>query len=183
MVLSWIQYSQPSPRSLELQTFHFLLITVRFFNFVSLALSLAAVVSAAPASGIEIREAFTLTAGNEASLPACDVDTRTVLEARKYKASKIDLSFPKKLKQGSIKQKELKTTVDLGKRAMYQALVLAGTILYGWHDENTDEPVEHFTIEPSKGDGASKGKIHVHRDGSRTQGPGGKATKGNGIVD
>ncbi|KAG6354948.1 hypothetical protein INS49_004029 [Diaporthe citri] len=177
---------------------------MRFNTFTSFALILAGVVSALPTSsgaqGLEVREAALGNSEDASDVYARDtsddvyvreaaaaaagvVDTGLALDARaKYKASKIDLDFPKKLDRGSIAQNQRETATDLAKKALFQADCTAGKVIYGWHDENTEDPVEHFTVKPTKGDGVGKGNIHVHRDGSWTQGAGGKANHGDGKV-
>jgi hypothetical protein len=173
---------------------------MRFSTFTSLALTLAAAVTAAPvtasqgltATGSGVPSAVNITlglsAGDNDKAPnsglnlGLDIDTDDLDARGKYKASKITLNFPKTLEKGSIPQNQREDATDLGKKAMYQADVKEGTVIYGWHDERTEDPVEHFTINPSEGSGASNGKIHVHRDGSWTQGAGGNAASGDGQV-
>jgi hypothetical protein len=169
---------------------------MRFTTFTSLALTLAAAVSAVPVTspqGIAVRDTSVARSDStSASLYAreeqdadisVEIDADELLDARgKYKASKITLNFPKTLEKGSIPQNQREDATDLGKKAMYQADVKEGTVIYGWHDENTEDPVEHFTINPTQGSGDSNGKIHVHRDGSWTQGAGGNAASGDGQV-
>ncbi|KAK3317788.1 hypothetical protein B0T19DRAFT_405455 [Cercophora scortea] len=162
---------------------------MRFSAFASLALTLAVAVRAIPTpvpatDEIAAREdsltdrSSTLSAVHnlEAATEARDI-------AAKYNPSKITLTFPKTLSKGSIPQKEREAATDLGKRAMFQAGVKVGTLVFGWHSENTEDPIEHFTIDPSSPDDKAKlGKIHVHRDGSWTQGPGGLSAHGDGKV-
>lgn len=104
------------------------------------------------------------------------------LEARtKFKPAKITLVMPKGLERGRIQQEELEETAFLVKRAMFEAGVTEGTVLYGWHGQGTtsSDPVDHVTVQPTSGAGVSHGKMHIHRDGSWTQGPGGQV-KGTG---
>lgn len=100
------------------------------------------------------------------------------LEARmaKFKESKISLTISKTLEAGRISQGQLEDTTTLAKCAMFEAGVTHGEVIYGWHGAgtNTKDPVDHVTIKPTEGPGAAEGNMHVHRDGSWTQGPGGK---------
>lgn len=103
---------------------------------------------------------------------------RAELEARKkYRAGSYTLTV--KLEKGS---KPNANELDDGKRAMCDADVDTGVVVYGWHPEGTSstDKEDHFTIKPTKGGGAGAGMIHVHKDGSWTQGTGGKVNSGNG---
>jgi hypothetical protein len=172
---------------------------MHFTTVISLALSLAVAVTAAPTGdyqGLAARDASLASRSEQPDFypheishyPSSELYARepvlgAILETRaKYKASKISLTFNKQLQKGSIPQSEREDATELGKKAMFQASITAGAVIYGWHDENTEDPVEHFTIQPSAGEGDSKGKIHVHRDGSWTQGMKGAAASGNGQV-
>ncbi|KAJ0124787.1 hypothetical protein J7T55_006128 [Diaporthe amygdali] len=175
---------------------------MRFIAFTSLALALTGAVSSlsipSGAQELAVRKAALGNPEDRTNFyyrdTSDDVYTREAaaaaggnaglaLDARaKYKPSKIDLDFPKKLERGSIAQKEREEATDLAKKALFQAEVTAGKVIYGWHDENTEDPVEHFTVRPTDGPGDGKGNIHVHRDGSWTQGAGGKANHGDGQV-
>lgn len=108
-------------------------------------------------------------------------DDASILAARaKFKLGKsVDLFIPKQLQKGKIDQKDRPEAQELGEKAMFQAGVTKGDVIYGWHDENTEDPENHFTIQPNPN---GKGKIHVHKDGSWTQGLKGKAASGNGQV-
>lgn len=148
---------------------------MQFTTFFSVALALVASVAAIPTPSSESQ-----------GLAARDADTAIfsrgmILETRKAKWEKVPLAISTKPKIGTIKQNELLHTEELGQKALYQAGELAGgAVVCGWHDLHSEDPVEHFTIEPTAG---KAGRIHVHRDGSWSQGtPGPKQKKGDGQV-
>jgi hypothetical protein len=93
---------------------------------------------------------------------------------------KVVVPFPNSFVLGSIPQNEKPEAVELAQKALFQAGATTGTITKGWHDEHSQDPLEHFDIE--KHDAPKKGIFHVHRDGSWTQGKGGKAAHGDGRV-
>ncbi|KAK3689555.1 hypothetical protein B0T22DRAFT_461774 [Podospora appendiculata] len=165
---------------------------MRFSAFASLALTLAVAVGAIPTpvpntDEIAAREDSLTGSSSSSTLSAAVHNLEAATEARdiaaKYNPSKITLTFPKTLAKGSIPQNQREAATDLGKKAMFQAGVKVGTLVFGWHSENTEDPIEHFTINPSSPDDKAKlGKIHVHRDGSWTQGLGGLKAHGDGKV-
>lgn len=98
---------------------------------------------------------------------------RAILDARaKYRAGAYTLTTSGMEKGTKPDANEL----DDGKRAMCAAGVTKGYVIYGWHGEGTSsaDKENHFTIQPQAGSGANSGKIHVHEDGTWTQGDGGK---------
>ncbi|KAK8108216.1 uncharacterized protein PG998_010229 [Apiospora kogelbergensis] len=122
--------------------------------------------------------------GLEARAPVIDTDA-AILEARKPKWEKVSVSNKagtKGNKGGKITQKEWGHVEDLAQKALYQADCTSGDVTYKWHQDGSQDPEEHFTIHPTGGSGASKGEIHVHKNGSWTQGKGGAANHGNGQV-
>lgn len=161
-------------------------ITMRF-SIISVALTLAAFTSAVPfgasdssndilardntANGLD-------NAGHEFVVRGIDPDTlnlfaRAILDARaKYRAGAYTLTTTR-MEKGT---KPNADEIDDGKRAMCGAGVTDGYVIYGWHGEGTStaDPLNHFTIQPTKGTNSGKGKIHVHEDGSWTQGDSGK---------
>lgn len=162
---------------------------MRFSTMFSLAFTLAAAVSALPAAspnqGLAAHDdnlnVYERSATDDLYTRSESEFEGSILDARaKFKASKIDLGFNKKLTKGTIAQDQREGAEELAKKAMFQADVTDGEVVFGWHDENTEDPVEHFTRNPASGPDASKGKIHIHRDGSWTQRKEGAANKGDG---
>lgn len=155
------------------------------FSIISVAFTIAACASAVPFGASSSSELAarddTITGldnGHEFVIRGVDPDTlsvfaRAILDARaKYRAGAYTLTTSKMEKGTKPDADEL----DDGKRAMCGAGVTDGYVIYGWHGEGTStaDPLNHFTIQPTKGANAGSGKIHVHEDGTWTQGDGGK---------
>lgn len=95
---------------------------MRFDTIVSLAFTLAATVSAATVNALPQG----LDTRND-PIDARDFVEGSILETRKFKESKVTLTFPKTLSKGSIAQNQREDATSLGKKAMYEAAVTAGS--------------------------------------------------------
>lgn len=151
---------------------------MRFTVFTSILFTLAATVSAVPLEVLS--DSVQDLAVREPALGeyAANVVRDAVLEARKkYRAGAYTLGV--NLSRGS---KPSAAEIDIGKRAMCDADVDEGIVVYGWHGDGTKtlDKVDHFTIQPKKGNGSKNGMIHVHKDGSWTQGDSGTVAFGKG---
>lgn len=159
------------------------------FSLISVAITLATYASAIPfgdsespasSSELDARDdtATGLDNAHEFVIRGIDPETfdvfaRAMLDARaKYRPAAYTLTTTKMIKGTKLTAKDL----DAGKRAMCGAGVTAGSVMFGWKGEGkpVQDPVNHFTIQPTAGPNSSKGKIRVHKNGSWTQGPGGK---------
>jgi hypothetical protein len=113
-----------------------------------------------------------------------DIAHLAVLETRKAKWEKVKVKDDtgKAGKGGKLKQNEKDEAEELSQKALYQAGCSSGTITYRWHNDGSQDPQEHLTVDPAEGDCVANGQMHIHRDGSWTQGPGGNTASGDGQV-
>ncbi|KAI1769892.1 hypothetical protein F4818DRAFT_446741 [Hypoxylon cercidicola] len=161
---------------------------MRFVTFTSVALFFASAVWTAPAATTTALVSRDDQISVEArGIPedlhfhtAADIET---LEARKPKWQKIDVEDKTgRGKGGKIPQNQWEDAKEKAQKALFQADCTKGDVVNKWHIDGSQDPEEHITVKPRGGDGEKKGEIHVHRDGSWTQGAGGKANSGNGNV-
>jgi hypothetical protein len=113
-----------------------------------------------------------------------DIEHLAVLDVRKAKWEKVKVKDEtgKAGKGGKLKQNEKSEAEELSQKALYQAGCSSGTITYRWHQDGSQDPEEHLTVDPEEGDCVANGQMHIHRDGSWTQGPGGNTASGDGQV-
>ncbi|KAK9783825.1 hypothetical protein SCAR479_00384 [Seiridium cardinale] len=161
---------------------------MRYFTFTSVTLILASVAFAAPTAGSTAVISRDDQISPEVRAVPEDLDIRDVtndfnlLDARKPKWEKIKVTDEtgKDKKGGKIPQNEWSDYEDMAQKALYQAECGSGKVIHKFHVDGSQDPEEHFTINPSGCTGKGKGEIHVHRDGDWTQGKKGKENSGNG---
>ncbi|KAK7981172.1 hypothetical protein PG989_013629 [Apiospora arundinis] len=107
----------------------------------------------------------------------------SLLEARKPKWEKVKVENKAGSgKGGKISQKEWHEVEPLAQRALYQADCSSGDVTHKYHLDGSQDDKYHWTVAPKGGNGASKGQIHLYKDGSWSQGKGGSANHGDGKI-